>query len=381
MASERHVLRVPDSDLEELRSRLRGTRWPAAWPGQGAGAGWQAGTDEGELRRLVGYWADGYDWRSREAEVNALPGWVTSLDGADVFYLRFEAEVPGALPIVLTHGWPSSFLELTELARRLAAPSRYGGDAGDAFTVIVPALPGFPFSPQRPDLPPGTQTHELWHRLMREELGFSRYGAHGGDLGAGVTSRLAEAHPEAVVGIHLLAVADPPSYDPATVTREERRYLDEVAAWFADAGGYEHEQMTRPRTLAYGLSDSPGGLLAWIVEKYREWSDRDGDLSRRFSDDFIVTQASLYWFTNAISSSFRPYWEYARGMTPRVRNVTVPTAVAVFPKDLSHPPRSWAERSYHVTRYTVMPRGGHFAAHEEPALLADDITKFFRPLR
>jgi pimeloyl-ACP methyl ester carboxylesterase len=382
MASERFALRVSDADLEELRSRLRGARWPVAWPRPGAGAGWQAGTDEGALRRLVRYWADGYDWRSREAEVNALPGWVASLSGTDdVFYLRFEAEVPGALPIVLTHGWPSSFLELAGLARRLAAPSRYGGDARDAFTVIVPALPGFPFSPQRPDLPPATHTHELWHRLMREELGFSRYGAHGGDLGAGVTSRLAQAHPESVVGIHLLAVADPPGYDPATVTAGEQRYLDEVAAWFADAGGYEHEQMTRPRTLAYGLSDSPGGLLAWLVEKYREWSDCDGDLSRRFSDDFVLTQASLYWFTNAISSSFRPYWEHAQGMTPPVRNVTVPTAVAVFPKDLSHPPRSWAERIYHVTRYTVMARGGHFAAHEEPALLAADLTEFFRPLR
>jgi pimeloyl-ACP methyl ester carboxylesterase len=379
MADERHVLRVPDSDLEELRSRLRSTRWPVAWPRQDAGAGWQAGTDEGELRRLVRYWADGYDWRSREAEVNALPGWVASLDGAGVFYLRFEAEVPGALPILLTHGWPSSFLELAGLARRLAAPSRYGGDAGDAFTVIVPALPGFPFSPQRPDLPPARQTHELWHQLMHEKLGFARYG--GGDLGAGVTSRLAEAHPEAVVGIHLLAVADPPGHDPATVTPEERHYLDEVTAWFADAGGYEHEQMTRPRTLAYGLSDSPGGLLAWLVEKYREWSDCGGDLSRRFSDDFILTQASLYWFTNAISSSFRPYWEYASGMTPPVRHVTVPTAVAVFPKDLSRPPRSWAERTYNITRYTVLPRGGHFAAHEEPALLADDLIEFFRPLR
>lgn len=216
---------------------------------------------------------------------------------------------------------------------------------------------------------------------MHDELGFSRYGAHGGDLGAGVTSRLAQAHPEAVVGIHLLAVADPPAYDPATVTQEERRYLDEVSAWFANAGGYEHEQMTRPRTLAYGLSDSPAGLLAWLVEKYREWSDCDGDLSRRFSDDFIVTHASLYWFTNAISTSFRPYWEHARGMTPPVQNVVVPTAVAVFPKDLSHPPRSWAERTYNVTRFTVMAHGGHFAAHEEPALLADDLTEFFRPLR
>ncbi len=381
MTSERHVLQVSDGDLEELRSRLRGARWPRPWPRQDTGDKWQVGTAEGELRRLVRYWADGYDWRSREAEVNALPGQVASLDGTGVFYLRFEAELPSALPIVLTHGWPGSFLELTGLAQRLAAPSRHGGVAGDAFTVIVPALPGFPFSPQRPDLPPATPTHELWHRLMRDELGFSRYGAHGGDLGAGVTSRLAQAHPESVVGIHLLAVADPPSYDQATLTSEEWRYLNEVAAWFTDAGGYEHEQMTRPRTLAYGLSDSPAGLLGWLMEKYHEWSDCDGALSRRFSDDFILTQASLYWFTNAISTSFRPYWEHARGMREPVKNVAVPTGVAIFPKDLSHPPRSWAERTYNVTRYTVMPRGGHFAAHEEPGLLADDLTEFFRPLR
>jgi pimeloyl-ACP methyl ester carboxylesterase len=374
-------LRVPDADLVELRSRLRGTRWPEPWPPRDAGSGWEAGTDSGELRRLVTYWADEYDWRLQEAAINALPGQVAAPDGTDVFYLRFDAEVPGALPIVLTHGWPSSFLELVPLARRLATPSRHGGQPADAFTVIVPALPGFPLSPQQPALPPATPTHELWHRLMHDELGFARYAAHGGDLGAGVTSRLAQAHPEAVAGIHLLAVADPAGYDPATVTPAEREYLDAVAAWYADGGGYEHEQMTRPRTLSFGLSDSPAGLLAWIVEKYREWSDCDGDLSRRFSDDFILTQASLYWFTNAISTSFRPYYEHAQGMTTAVSKVTVPTAVAVFPKDLSQPPRSWAERSYHVTRYTVMSRGGHFAAHEEPDLLAADITEFCRPLR
>ncbi|HEX8008396.1 MAG TPA: epoxide hydrolase [Trebonia sp.] len=381
MTRERPVLRVPDADLEELRSRLRGTRWPRPWPGQDAGGGWDAGTDAGELRRLVRYWAQGYDWRAQEAAINALPGQVSSLDGTDVFYLRYDAEAPGALPIVLTHGWPSSFLELTGLAQRLASPSRHGGDAGDAFTVIVPALPGFPLSPQRPTLPPATPTHELWHRLMHDELGFSRYAAHGGDLGAGVTSLLAQEYPEAVAGIHLLAVADPADYDPATMSSGEKDYLQEVAAWFAEEGGYEHEQMTRPQTLSYGLSDSPAGLLAWLAEKYRAWSDCGGDLSTRFSDDFILTQASLYWFSNTISTSFRPYYEYAQGMRSRVRKVTVPTAVAIFPKDLSHPPRSWAERSYHVTRYTVMPRGGHFAAHEEPDLLAADLTEFFRPLR
>jgi pimeloyl-ACP methyl ester carboxylesterase len=192
---------------------------------------------------------------------------------------------------------------------------------------------------------------------MHDELGFARYAAHGGDLGAGVTSRLAQAHPEAVVGIHLLAIADPVEVDPSSVTQEEQDYLDSVAAWDAQDGAYAHQQMTRPTTLGYGLSDSPVGLLAWMVEKYRSWSDCDGVLSRRFSDDFVLTQASLYWFTNTISTSFRPYYEHAR------------------------PPRSWAERTYKLTRYTAMPRGGHFAAHEEPELLGNDLTAFFRTLR
>ena len=199
----------------------------------------------------------------------------------------------------------------------------------------MPSLPGFPLSPQRPSLPPDIPTFELWHRLMRDVLGFARYGAHGGDLGAGVTSLLGEAHPDAVAGIHLLAVASPDGYDPATLTAAERSYLEQLAKWTAEEGGYLHEQATRPTTLAYGLSDSPAGLLAWLAEKYRAWSDSGGLLSRRFRADFLLTQASLYWFTNSISTSFRPYYEFAQGMTRRVRKVTVPTAVAVFPKDLT----------------------------------------------
>ncbi|GAA4602315.1 epoxide hydrolase [Actinoallomurus liliacearum] len=371
------LLAVTDAELNDLRSRLLGTRWPPAWPT----SGWGAGTDAGELRRLVAYWASGYDWRAHEAEVNALPSHFADIDGTPVHYLRFDGERPGALPIVLTNGWPSSFLELVGLADRLATPSRYGGDAADAFTVIVPSLPGFAFSPQRPSLTDPPQTHELWHRLMHDELGFDRYAAHGGDLGAGVTSRLGEAHPEALVGIHLLAIANPIAYDAAGLTPQEQAYLDSVAAWTAEEGGYQHQQSTRPLTLSFGLADSPAGLLAWIVEKYRAWSDCEGDLATRFSDDFILTQASLYWFTETISTSFRPYYEYAKGLTRRVERVDVPTALALFPADLSRPPRSWAERTYNLTRYTRMPRGGHFAAHEEPDLLARDITDFFRAYR
>lgn len=371
------VIDVPDDELEDLRSRLRRTRWPTPWPE----TGWEAGTDARELSRLIEHWASGYDWRVHEAAINALPWHVARLGGTDVSYLRYDAEHPDALAIVLTHGWPSSVLELTALARRLAAPSQYNASASDAFTVIVPALPGYAFTPQAASLPPDLSTQELWHRLMHGELGFTRYAAHGGDLGAGITSLLAQAHPEALVGIHLLAVAQPVDVDPDTVTAAEQEYLDALSAWAADEGGYQHQQATRPATLSYGLSDSPAGLLAWIVEKYRAWSDCDNVLSSRFSDDFVLTQASLYWFTNTISTSFRPYYEFAHGMRDQVTAVTVPTALAVFPKDLSQPPRSWAERSYNLVRYTRMPRGGHFAAHEEPDLLASDLRAFLAPLR
>ncbi|MET8080339.1 epoxide hydrolase family protein [Streptomyces sp. NPDC005303] len=377
MPSSPPLMAVSDVELAELRARLERTRWAEPWPVDG----WEAGTDTRELRRLVAYWADGYDWRTHEAAINALPSHLADLDGTPVHYLRFDGEHPDALPIVLTHGWPSSFLELTTLADRLATPSRYGGTAADAFTVIVPSLPGFAFSPQRPELTDAEQTHHLWHRLMHDELGFERYAAHGGDLGAGITSRLAEAHPEALVGIHLLAVAAPAAYDPTTLTPQEQAHLASVAAWQAQEGAYLQQQSTRPLTLSQGLADSPAGLLAWLVEKYRAWSDCGGDLSSRFSDDFLLTQVSLYWFTGTISTSFRPYYEYAHGLTRPVERVNVPTAVALFPADLSRPPRSWAERTYDITRYTHMPRGGHFAAHEEPALLAHDITEFFRACR
>ncbi|GLY29022.1 epoxide hydrolase family protein [Kineosporia sp. NBRC 101731] len=365
----RPVLAVSSSELDDLRARLRKTRWATSLPVDA----WEAGTDVDEVRRLVEYWADGYDWRRHEASINELPHRFADIDGTPVHYLRFDAEREGTLPLVLTNGWPSTFFEMIELAQRLSLPSRFGGGPQDAFTVIVPSLPGFTFSPQRPggSLP----THELWHRLMHDELGFERYGAHGGDLGAGVTGRLGQAHPEAVVGIHLLSVDTTPRDN---LTPEEQTYLEAIATWHAQEGAYNHQQRTRPLTLAQGLGDSPSGLLAWILEKYRAWSDCGGEISSRFSDDFLLTQASLYWFTDTISTSFRPYYESAQVSGAHPLRVEVPTAVAVFPGDLgAPPPRSWVERTYHLTRYTVMPRGGHFAPHEEPALLADDLTGFF----
>ena len=377
MTSTPFTIAVSDDDVEDLRLRIVRTRWA-----RDLGApGWAAGTRASELLRLAEYWADGYDWRHHEAELNTLPAATAKVAGESVHYLRFDAEDPAALPLILTHGWPSTFLELTRLAHRLARPGEFGRNA-PAFTVIVPSLPGFAFSAARPVFPTDVPTHELWHLLMTVELGFERYGAHGGDLGAGVTTRLGQAHPESVVGIHVLAVEPPLEVDNARVTPAEQAYLDEEVAWNANDGAYQHQQQTRPMSLAPGLSDSPVGLLAWILEKYHAWTDGEGaGLPASFDDDFVLTQASLYWFTNTISSSFRPYFEHGRGLSVPVTRIDVPTAVAVFPADLGRPPREWAERTYNVTQYTEMPRGGHFAAREEPDLLADDIRSFFGPLK
>lgn len=377
MSDLRRAVEVSDADLADLRSRLLRTRWATPWPADTR----DLGADSGQLRRLVDYWASGYDWRKHEADINSLPSRFADIGGTAVHYLHFEAERTDALPLLLVNGWPSSFLELVGVAERLSAPSRHGGDPDDAFTVIVPSLPGYGLSAQRPVLEGPLYTHEILHRLMRDELGFRRYGAHGSDIGAGELCWLGQAHPEAVVGIHLLDVAVPAGPAPADVTEEEHAYLDAVEAWHSAEGGYSHEQRTRPLTLAQGLSDSPSGLLAWILEKYRVWSDCDGEVSSRFSDDFLLTQASLYWFTNTISTSFRPYYERGHRLLPRFERVEVPTAVALFPADIeARQPRSWIERFYNLARYTLMPRGGHFAAIEEPELLVEDVTTFFRSL-
>jgi pimeloyl-ACP methyl ester carboxylesterase len=375
MTPEPFEVSIPESALTDLRGRLALTRWPTPIPAEG----WELGSELATMRRLVSRWSGAYDWREQERSMNELPQFRVELDGAFVHFLHYRCEESGALPIVLTHGWPGSFLELTALAERLSRPGAHGAHHDVSFDVVVPSLPGFGFSDQRPGRTDPWSTPELWHRLMIDVLGYERYGAHGGDLGAGVTARLAARHPEAVAGIHLLAVGYPDLGDASSLTADERAYIRQLEQWERDEGAYQHAQATRPLTLAYGLSDSPVGLLAWLVEKLRAWSDSGGDISTRFADDDVLTWVSLYWLTNTIAPSFRPYNDhYARGTaTPQV---SVPTSVAVFPHDLAQPPREWVERSYALTRYTRMPRGGHFAAFEEPALLAADIAAFFTDL-
>lgn len=371
--TESPVITATTTERKNLRARLLGTRWSEPWPT----APWAAGTDQAELRRLVEYWASDYDWTSNEERINELPFATVEVGGTTIRYLRFDGESPTPLPLILTNGWPSTALDFIDLAQRLSLPTQYGRSAADAFTVIIPVLPGFPLSPPLQDF--SQQTHHLWHALMSRELGFDRYGAHGSDLGAGITSRLAQAYPDELVGIHLLSVAAPQGLDGTTLTEEERQHRESVQKWLAQEGGYQHQQQTRPLSLAPGLSDSPAGLLAWILEKYRNWSDPA--LPDALTDDYVLTQASLYWFTNTIASSFWPYYQYAAGLATPVDRVDVPTALAVFPSDIARPPRSWAARTYDIVRYRTMEAGGHFASHEVPELVAADITEFFRPLR
>ncbi|KVE70228.1 epoxide hydrolase family protein [Burkholderia vietnamiensis] len=375
-------IEIPDHALADLRRRLRDTRVPLLTPAEP----WQQGVDGAWLRDLTAYWAERFDWRAAEQALNRLPQFVADVDGQRVHFIHRRGAGPNPYPLVITHGWPGSVFEFDALIERLCDPAAFGGDPHDAFDVVVPSLPGFLFSP--PPAAPGVaafQVADCWAALMAG-LGYRRFGAQGGDLGAAVSIALGARHAGVVDGIHLNYL--PGSYEPASdaaapLTDEEQAFVRARAEWAALEGGYAHLHMTRPQTLAAALNDSPAGLAAWIAEKFRAWSDCDGDVARRFSHDTLLTGISLYWFSACIGSSMQMYWEnrlqpmrFAAG-----QRVTVPIAFARFPKEISRPPRSWVERVFDVVQWTDMPSGGHFAAMEEPDLLADDIRRFFRRFR
>ncbi|KVG09614.1 epoxide hydrolase family protein [Burkholderia vietnamiensis] len=375
-------IEIPDHALADLRRRLRDTRVPLLTPAEP----WQQGVDGAWLRDLTAYWAERFDWRAAEQALNRLPQFVADVGGQRVHFIHRRGAGPNPYPLVITHGWPGSVFEFDALIERLCDPAAFGGDPLDAFDVVVPSLPGFLFSP--PPAAPGVaafQVADCWAALMAG-LGYRRFGAQGGDLGAAVSIALGARHAGVVDGIHLNYL--PGSYEPASdaaapLTDEEQAFVRARAEWAALEGGYAHLHMTRPQTLAAALNDSPAGLAAWIAEKFRAWSDCDGDVARRFSHDTLLTGISLYWFSACIGSSMQMYWEnrlqpmrFAAG-----QRVTVPAAFARFPKEISRPPRSWVERVFDVVQWTDMPSGGHFAAMEEPDLLADDIRRFFRRFR
>ena len=372
---------IAEEALADLHMRLERTRWPD----EVDGAGWEYGTNLAYLRELVGYWRTSFDWRAQERALNHFAHYVASIDGLDVHFIHERGQGPRPLPLVLTHGWPGTFFEMRKLIPLLTNPARFGADPLDAFDVVVPSLPGYGFSerPRQRDFARSWIINR-WAALMTDALGYARFGAHGGDFGSGVTTGLGLRYPERLVGIHLTALADPylgpgaPELSPA-----ESAYLRLRERWRDEEGGYQHQQGTRPQTLGYGLNDSPAGLAAWIVEKYRAWSGCNGDVERSFTKDELLTTITIYWLTQTINSSIRMYYaarHYPQPATAEDR-VTVPTGVALTTEAVDHAPREWAERLYHLQRWTELPRGGHFLALEEPELLAEELRAFFRPLR
>jgi pimeloyl-ACP methyl ester carboxylesterase len=378
---------VSQATLDDLEDRLARTRWPDG----PAEEDWHQGTSPRYLRGLAEHWAGGYDWRAQESALNRLAHFRAEVDGLGIHFIHQRGQGERPLPLILTHGYPDSFVRFLKVIPMLTDPARHGGDAGDAFDVVVPSLPGYGFS----DKPrkQGAMFHvgDTWHTLMTDILGYERFGAHGGDWGSVVTEQLARSHADSLVGIHLTDVPfwhlfQPPK-DPS---HREQKFLADNEAWMKKEGAYALIQGTAPRSLGQGLQDSPTGLAAWIVDKFHAWSDCHGDLETRFTKDELLTNVMIYWVTGTIASSFLPYYDFQnsgamtwmlQAFKQWVGSTAVPAGFARFPKDISQPPREWAERFFNVQRWTEMPSGGHFAAMEEPERLVEDIRAFFRPLR
>jgi pimeloyl-ACP methyl ester carboxylesterase len=377
------TIHVPDAVLDDLRWRLAQTRFPEAIPG----SGWDYGSNLEYLTDLVHYWYTDFDWRAQEAQPNRWHHYQTLVGGLHMHFIHERGVGPDPMPLVMTHGWPSCFVEMTKILPLLTDPGRHGGDPADAFDVVVPSLPGFGFSD--PAMERGMDVRRVagfWHTLMTTNLGYPRFAAQGGDIGAGVTAWLGYAHADSLCGIHLTSITRPTPYlgpDATPLTAAEQALIDQRAHWQHEEGGYAHLQGTKPQPLAYGLNDSPAGLAAWIVEKYRTWSDCHGDVETRFTKDDLLTIVTLYWVTQTIRSSTRMYRENQRTVwvIGKDEKVPAPAGMALFPQDIARQPREWGERSYHIVRWAEMPRGGHFAAWEEPELLAQEVRAFFRPLR
>ena len=380
---EAFEIAISDEALDDLRRRLRHTRWPDEMPA----TGWEYGSNLDYIKELVAYWANDFDWREQERKLNGFHHFKSEVDGLNIHFIRENGAGPNPMPLVITHGWPSSIFEMTKIIPLLADPGGHGADPADSFDVVAPSLPGFGFSQASQE--PGMQVQkvaDLWAKMMTENLGYPRFAAHGGDIGAGVTSRLGYAHADKMIGVHLTSITRPTPYlGPGSrpLTEAEQAHSNQRERWQQAEGGYSHIQGTKPQTLSYGLNDSPAGLAAWIVEKYRTWSDCNGDVESRYTKDELLTNITIYWVTGTIGSSVRMYkenqsalWEMAEG-----EKVPTPAGMALFPQEIAKPPREWAERSWDVRRWEEMPRGGHFAALEEPELLAHEIREFFRPFR
>ena len=376
MAGEPFTYHVPEAALDDLRERLARTRLPDQAPE----APWTYGTDVTYLADLIAYWRDGFDWRGEEAALNAFPQTIQRIGEIDIHCLHVPGQGPNPRPLLLCHGWPGSVFEFLDLIPRLTDPVRFGGRPEDAFTVVAPSLPGYglSFRPGQPRL--GVEEIADHFSELMTRLGHDRFMAQGGDWGAFITTRLAWRYPERVEGLHLNMLPVRRDLSGRDATPEEAAHYERVGAWLKEETGYQWIQGTKPQTLAFALTDSPAGLAAWIVEKFRSWSDCDGAIETAIPRDRMLANIALYWFTGAIGSSFHPYYSrmHRPWPVPDGERVQVPTAYAAFPREMVRPPRSLAERTMFadLRRWTEMPRGGHFAALEQPDRLAEDIRAF-----
>jgi pimeloyl-ACP methyl ester carboxylesterase len=377
----RFTIRVADADLADLKARLARARLPDEIPG----SEWTYGTSRAYLESLVRYWRDSFDWRAQERALNRFEQFTTTIDGLKIHFIHRRSKESNALPLLVTHGWPGSIVEFTKVIDPLTDPVRHGGRAEDAFDVVAPSLPGFGFSdkPRERGFDP-TRMAALEAKLMAR-LGYGRYGVQGGDWGSIISTRVALNDAPHVAGLHLnmCRTAPPPGANPnAGLTAAEIERLKRGEAWQSEETGYQRIQGTKPQTIGYALNDSPVGLAAWIVEKFRSWCDCDGDPETIFTKDELLTNITLYWLTQTATSSARIYYENTHaGTAPGNRRVEAPTACADFPKEVIWSPRAWMEARYNITRWTEMPRGGHFAAFEQPNLFVDDVRAFFHDLR
>jgi epoxide hydrolase len=375
-------LDVPQADLDDLRQRLAHARWPAPLPGDD----WSTGVPVAWLRELAEYWRTGYDWRAAEVRLNQVPQFTTTIDGQRIHFLHVRSPEPDALALVLTHGWPGSVVEFLDVIGPLADPRTHGGDPADAFHLVIPSLPGFGFSGPTTDAGWGTmRIAQAWAALMAR-LGYDRYGAQGGDVGATVAPELGRVAPDRVVGVHVngnpgtLPPLPLPEEELASLTDVERDRVRRIGAFMREEFGYIAIQSTRPQTLAYGLTDSPVGQLAWVMDRFREWTHPRSALPDQVIDrDRLLTNVMLYWLTATPGSAAWVGYAQEGGWGAPKANSGVPTGAIMFAHDIGI--RRYAERENTITRWTDVDRGGHFAALEEPELLVKDIQEFFRSVR
>ena len=373
---------ISEENLQNIYSKVKNYQWHEM-PDDG---GWDYGTNLDYMKSFSKYWVEKYDWKKTEEKINKFKNFKSNIEGIDIHFIYEKGSGSNPRPLLLTHGWPGSFVEFVDIIGPLTNPEAYGGNPADAFHVVIPSLPGYGFSDKPEDRGYNPERMADVLASLMERLGYERYGAQGGDWGAIIGRVLAGNYADRLIGLHSnFVLGGPPRgvVDPAAgVPVEELELRQERARAFANESAYQSLQGTKPQSLGYGLNDSPAGLAAWIVEKFHGWSDHDGDLESVFTKDQLLTNVTLYWVTQTITSASRIYYESRR--TPPTRPVgfiEVPTGAAIFPKEISFTPRKWAETQYNIVHWTIMPRGGHFAALEQPELLVGDIRDFFRGLR